>query len=101
MKILKWSNDVTDKFDSMRPLWFSDASFPQNAFVQYAIDVVDVIYIRRKFRRRGLATRCLDDVISRLPPGCLIGFSEPISDALLKGSLRPKTTIYYAAKSSM
>jgi GNAT superfamily N-acetyltransferase len=61
--------------------------FPQYPHVRYAIDVMDTMYVRRQFRRHGIATRFLDDLLLQFSDddkNQLIGFSEPISDALLK-----------------
>ena len=51
---------------------------------RYAMTIIDVIYVRSSYRRRGLAMLMLNDIVA-LYPNEYIGFTIPISVNLQAG----------------
>ena len=50
----------------------------------YQMPVIDLMYVRKTMRRKGLATMIVSDVVQMFPKEN-IGLSEPVSDNMLKG----------------
>ncbi len=51
----------------------------------YELPVIDLVYTRKQYRRKGYATLVLEDLLDMFPKQD-VGFSQPISPAMMKGN---------------
>jgi len=56
------------------------------ASILSAVMMVDTIYVRHRFRRHGIASAFITDVLNQFPSEN-IGFTEPLSMSFMEGSL--------------
>lgn len=62
------------------------SAYPGYPLSSYSLSMLDAIYVRRKWRNLGLASRAISDFITEFPNEDL-GFSDPVSQSLLGGQL--------------
>lgn len=76
---LIWKNNEAVGFYTIKQ---KGSAYPGYPLSSYSLNMLDAIYVRRKWRHLGLASHAISDFISEFPNEDL-GFSDPVSQSLL------------------